>query len=375
MNPQSHSSATIHFRLSIEQVSGQSVIGIRFPYSAEVKELLKKKFRARWKPEEQFWYVANHLQNYERLKESLGYYGVITTAEIKVRETSVTSAVQLTPEKDEALQQFARYLRVRRYSDSTIQVYVQALRVFFAFYVDIEIKEITNEDVVHFNNVHILEAKRSSSYQSQVISAIKLYYNTLADKKLDPVILFRPKKENKLPNVLSKEEVKDILRALTNQKHRLMLSFIYSCGLRCGELLRMMPEDIHRDRGMLHIRQSKGRKDRMVPMSPKILRELDEYFELYKPVRFVFEGQVKGHRYDERSLQLVLKRACSIAGNKKPVTLHWLRHSYATHLLESGTDIRYIQELLGHNSSKTTEIYTHVSQRQLSRIKSPYDTL
>lgn len=375
MNPQENSSAPLHFKLTNERIADQNVIGIRFLYSAEVKELLKQKFGARWEPDEKFWYVANHRQNYERLLSELWLYGVIDTEGFQVKESSRKAMVRLSSDKEAALEDFSRYLRVRRYSDSTIQVYVQALRVFFIFYVDVEIRSITNEDVVRFNNEHILAAKRSSSYQSQVISAIKLYFNTLADKRLDPVILFRPKKENKLPNVLSKEEVKSILSGLINRKHRMMLSFIYSCGLRCGELLRMVPEDIHRDRCMLHIRQSKGRKDRMVPMSPKILEELAVYLELYKPVKYVFEGQVKGQRYDERSLQLVLKKACALAGIKKPVTLHWLRHSYATHLLESGTDIRYIQELLGHNSSKTTEIYTHVSQRQLSSIKSPYDSL
>ena len=154
-----------------------------------------------------------------------------------------------------------------------------------------------------------------------------------------------------------------------------MLSLIYSCGLRCGELLRLKPENIASKRGLIIIKQAMGRKNRIVPLSPKVLVLLREYYNSYKPVNWLFEGQVIGNMYDERSLQLVLKQSVSKANIKKPVTLHWLRHSYATHLLEAGTDLRYIQELLGHSSSKTTEIYTHVSNKELQRIVSPFDTL
>ena len=166
-----------------------------------------------------------------------------------------------------------------------------------------------------------------------------------------------------------------ILETPRNLKHKAMLSLIYSCGLRSGELLRLMPQHIDSKRGLVIIKQSKGRKDRIVPLSPKILELLRVYFKSYKPKKWLFEGQIEGEMYDERSLQLVLKQCLLRAKISKPVTLHWLRHSYATHLLESGTDLRYIQELLGHTSSKTTEIYTHVSNKELQRIISPFDTL
>lgn len=154
-----------------------------------------------------------------------------------------------------------------------------------------------------------------------------------------------------------------------------MLSLIYSCGLRCGELLALQPVHIDSKRNIVLLKNSKGKKDRIVPLSPKILEMLREYFKAFKPVTYLFEGRLAGEQYDARSLQLVLKQALQKAGIRKPVTLHWLRHSYATHLLESGTDLRYIQELLGHNSSKTTEIYTHVSTKSIQQIKSPFDDL
>jgi integrase/recombinase XerD len=154
-----------------------------------------------------------------------------------------------------------------------------------------------------------------------------------------------------------------------------MLSTIYACGLRRSELLNLKPVDIDRQRGVLLIRQSKGKKDRIVPISDKIIKLLQDYSDSFQPVNWLFGGQVKGSRYSEKSLESVLKQSLVKAGIKKPVTLHWLRHSYATHLLEFGTDIRYIQELLGHSSTRTTEIYTHVSTRSLQQIKSPYEDL
>ena len=198
---------------------------------------------------------------------------------------------------------------------------------------------------------------------------------TVRETKIEVDKIHRPKQAKLLPNVLSKEEVKLILNAHSNIKHRTMLSLIYSCGLRRGELLNLKPNDIDSKRGIVIIRQSKGKKDRIVPLSPKILEMLRDYYVISKPKTWLFEGQNVGEHYSEQSLQSVLKQALQKVGNTKPVTLHWLRHSYATHLLENGTDLRYIQELLGHNSSKTTEIYTHVSTKSIQQIKSPFDDL
>ena len=154
-----------------------------------------------------------------------------------------------------------------------------------------------------------------------------------------------------------------------------MLSLIYACGLRRSELLNIVPNDIQSERNLLFIRQSKGKKDRVVPIGNFLIEQLREYYKLFRPKVYLFEGQHAAERYSDRSLQLVLKGAVKKAKINKPVTLHWLRHSYATHLLESGTDLRYIQELLGHGSSKTTEIYTHVSMRNIQQIRSPFDDL
>ena len=187
--------------------------------------------------------------------------------------------------------------------------------------------------------------------------------------------IHRPKRAKVLPNVLSKEEIKLILNAHSNIKHKSMLSMIYSCGLRRSELLNLKFSDIDSKRNIVLLKNAKGKKDRITPLSPMILTMLREYYIAYKPKTWLFEGQAPGQPYSEKSLQSILKQALQKTGITKPVTLNWLRHSYATHLLESGTDLRYIQELLGHNSSKTTEIYTHVSTKSLQQIKSPFDDL
>jgi len=273
------------------------------------------------------------------------------------------------------LSQFKQYLNYRRYSPNTIKTYTDALEVFFRYHHEQLPQNLGVSDVIDFNNGYILENNLSASYQNQVINALKLFYRNRFNRIMDLDNLERPRREKRLPNVLSKQEIKAILEAPTNLKHRAMLSLMYACGLRRSELLGLTLKDVLSDRNLLFIRQSKGKKDRVVPISDKIIDMLREYYKAYKPKTWLFEGQEQGTCYSERSIQLVLKHALVKAGNTKPVSLHWLRHSYATHLLESGTDLRYIQELLGHSSSKTTEIYTHVSTKNLQQIRSPFDDL
>jgi len=311
-----------------------------------------------------------------RWSQTLGVWHLPDTEENRVR-FKLTPLSRTIPSSEgiEQIEKFKQYLRSKRYSESTISTYSEALKSFLVFYRNKPIAEITNEDVIVYNNEYILKNNLSASYQNQVTNAIKLYFQTIRDTKMMVDKIHRPKRAKVLPNVLSKEEVKLILNAHSNIKHKMMLSLIYSCGLRRGELLALKPVHIDSKRNIVLLKNSKGKKDRIAPLSPKILEMLREYYVICKPKIWLFEGQNKGEQYSEYSLQSVLKQALKKVGSTKPVTLHWLRHSYATHLLESGTDLRYIQELLGHNSSKTTEIYTHVSTKSIQQIKSPFDDL
>jgi len=207
------------------------------------------------------------------------------------------------------------------------------------------------------------------------LSAIKFYYEQILKKGKVLYDLPRPKKEKKLPNILSQSEVLSILDSVDNIKHKSILFLTYSAGLRVGEVVRLKIDDIDSDRMLIHIRQGKGRKDRYTILSEVALDILREYAYIAKPKDWLFPGGKDNDFLTERSVQKIFATACKKANIKKNVSVHSLRHSFATHLLESGTDLRYIQELLGHSSSKTTEIYTHVTQANLSKIRSPLDRL
>jgi integrase/recombinase XerD len=178
-----------------------------------------------------------------------------------------------------------------------------------------------------------------------------VFFKAMVKSEINLATIESPRREYVLPNVLSKSEVKKILELLRSQKLRCMLSLIYACGLRRGELLNLKPDDVDSKRNVLKIRLAKGGSDRMVPLTPKILTMLRDCYRVYRPKVWLFEGQITGMPYGERSIQSVIKHAIKTSGIKKAVTLHWLRPSYATHLLESGTDLRYIQSLLGHKTS------------------------
>ncbi len=187
------------------------------------------------------------------------------------------------------------------------------------------------------------------------------YYEKVLDRERTYYDVARPIRREVLPKVLAREEIREMLVRTYHNKHSCMLMLLYGGGLRLSEVLELIPTDIDSKRMTITIRRSKGKKDRVVPLPERILRPLREYYQQYRPMTWLFEGETVGERYSPRSLQQVVKQAAVRAGIHRPVTAHMLRHSYATHLLEDGTDIRYIQDVLGHNSIKTTERYTHVS--------------
>lgn len=332
-------------------------IAVYFEKNAELIVRMKKLAGSRWSQTLGVWHLPDTVQNRERFHLAPLSYSFPSEEGI------------------EQIKKYIQWLSSKKYSPNTIKTYSEALKSFLIFYREKTITEITNEDVVIYNNEYILKNNLSCSYQNQIVNAIKLFFSTIRGTKIEIDKIHRPKRSKILPNVLSKEEIKLILNAHSNIKHKTMLSLIYSCGLRRSELLNLKPADIDSKRGIVIIRQGKGKKDRIVPLSLKILEMLREYYSICRPKIWLFEGQNLGEQYSEYSLQSVLKQALQKTGITKQVTLHWLRHSYATHLLEAGTDLRYIQELLGHNSSKTTEIYTHVSTKSIQQIKSPFDDL
>ena len=367
----------------------QARVFMRFDNDTEATQLIKNNLQVQWSATQRAWHVAYDDGMLERICKLFEPYRVSVfkknSYQVVAEVAEKPSALNLKKPTDalpdlnqtqiEKIKQFKYWLKSKRYSESTIGTYIDSIQTFLRYYAAKNLNEITNEDLINFNNDYILANHYSASYQNQIVNAVKLFFRSVENKQMQPELIHRPKTQRLLPNVLSKEEIKLILNAHGNIKHKAMLSLIYSCGLRRSELLHLKLADIDSKRGLVIIRQSKGRKDRIAPLSEKILELLRDYYNAYKPKEWLFEGQSGKGQYDERSLASVLKQALEKSNITKPVSLHWLRHSYATHLLENGTDLRYIQEILGHSSSRTTEIYTHVSNKSLQKIVSPFDSL
>ncbi len=274
----------------------------------------------------------------------------------------------------EALDKFYQSLIISDYSVQTINSYMSALKVFFDYVRKNGLKRVTNENIKNYLQFCREEKKYSNSALRQSIAAIRYFYLHILEEEIPSALKIKLRKSNKLPLVLSKQEIIKILKVTRNIKHKTMLMMLYSAGLRLGELLDLKIEDIDSNRMKIHIRQAKGKKDRYVFLSHKLLDLLRLYFKEYQPKDYLFEGQ-KCNQYSPKSVQSVLKQALKKANIKKPATVHTLRHSFATHLLEDGTDIRYIQQLLGHKKLETTSIYTHITGSALDKIKSPLDSL
>ena len=364
-------------KVQLNRVShrGETILLLQFPKNAKFIALAKK-IACRFSMTHKGWWLAENPENYQRIQE---VFGVYLKSDEPVQQTKTpikkTAYDKLNSAHKESIEQYIRFLKSKRFAESTIKSYVHSIQLFLAFYKDRPMESLTNEDVIRFNNEYILAKRLSGSFQNQMVNSIKKFFLIITNRRMDLEELHRPRREQKLPHVISKEEVKSILEAPRNLKHGAMLSLIYACGLRRSELLNLKPNHIDSRRKLLIIKQGKGRKDRVAPLSDKVIDLLRQYYKSYRPKEWLFEGQKTGNKYSAGSLEKVLKQSLFKAKIDKPVTLHWLRHSFATHLLESGTDLRYIQVILGHKSSKTTEIYTHVSTNNLQNIKSPFDDL
>jgi len=275
---------------------------------------------------------------------------------------------------DKKIELFIRLLEIKRYSPASIKTYVGALRQFFNYFSEQDVDILSLKKIEEFINEQVTVYGISQSYQKQLVAAIKFYYAGVLQQRVDLNYLYPDRVEHKIPIVLTQEEVKKIIDCTENLKHRAILSTCYSAGLRVSEVVALKINDINSSTMLISIKQSKGKKDRTIMLSPKLLVLLRDYFLEYKPKEFLFEGQ-SGGQYAVRSVQQILKNALIKAKIKKNASVHSLRHSFATHLIEQGTDVRFVQELLGHNSIKTTIIYTHLTDVSKRKIISPLDNL
>jgi len=266
------------------------------------------------------------------------------------------------------------YLMAMNYSHNTIKNYTQAFLLFLRRHQYQNPDSLEHRDIVRYLAA-MMEDGLSSSTAHMLVNSLLFYYRHVLKKSPFEITIPRPKKEKKLPQVLTMAECLGIFKAINNPKHKLLMLLGYGAGLRLNEIVTLEWQDIHFEEFKIHIKGAKGHKDRLVMLPYSIITYLQQYRNLYGGKQWVFEGQNKGEPFSGRSVQQVLQQAIIKSGLEKRATVHTLRHSFATHLLESGTDIRYIQQLLGHNSIVTTTIYTHLSPASVKKIQSPLDNM
>lgn len=359
---------------------GHEVIWIDFGYDQFVIDLLKAKGEFHWSETKRMWYAIKATFNVISFLKDFSPLAIIDDSAVRKGLVQTTSQTEVHSNKDHRRSLklpdgYEDKLIQKRYSESTRISYTACFKDFMHHFRFNELTDITSDEINTYVTELITRDKISPSMQNMVISSIKFYYEKVLGQDKLALQIDRPFVEKRLPNVLSKNEVHAIIKNCTNLKHKCLLSLIYSAGLRRSELVNLKIDDINSDQGLVRIRSAKGRKDRVSLLSKPLLDLLRIYYKQYRPQKWLFEGREVESQYSASSIANALRDACVRAGIRRRVTPHVLRHSFATHLLEQGTDIRYIQELLGHESSKTTEIYTHVSNRDFRGIKNPLDDI
>lgn len=362
-------------------IHNQKMIGIKFEPDRVIQALIKSLPNPKWSDQHRMAYLPNSRRNlalifttfkgaawinYNRFltnKPSLAGNDAVDVEWFRNRELS--AVYRVCPEE------YLSKLELKRYANNTVRTYINFFEKFINHFKDKELVAINESDIRSYLQI-LIRRKASNSYVNQAINAIKFYYEVVLGMPNRFYEIERPRKERKLPKVLSKEEVLLLIGNTNNIKHRCITELLYSSGLRRSELLDLTFGDIDSQRMLIRVEGAKGNKDRYTLLSATALKNLRIYYREWKPRKYLFEG-LKGGKYSAESVAQIVKRAGERARLTQHVTPHVLRHSFATHLLESGVDLRQIQVLLGHGSSKTTEIYTHVATHTFKSIKNPLD--
>jgi len=348
-----------NYHISEGALEGKNVIWISFPYSTPLKLQLQAALKVRWSASQKAWYASDNATH----RQILGL-------EPKLVGKKLMS--QIYPVNLTAFNKFIETLKLKGYSDHTIKTYTTEFAHLLHLIKSFPVHQLTPERVRSYMLYCSVKLKLSENHLHSRMNAVKFYFEKVLKLPGYLADIPRPKKPSQLPKVVAKPEIKRMLESVSNIKHRVLLKLCYGMGLRVSELVELKISDVDSSRMQVHVRRAKGKKDRYVTLPESVLDELRQYFREYKPKEYLFEGQFGG-KYSIRSTQAVFRQAMKKAKINKTVGIHGLRHSYATHLLESGTDISLIKELLGHKDIKTTLGYTHVAKRHLSKVKSPLD--
>lgn len=364
-------------------INDRKQIGLQFYPNKLVQLVIKGLPDVKWSATYQMAYIRNSKINLDIILErfkgvawiNFGHFfnnkdvptGHESISLISYRNRKLPENFRTCPEA------FLRKLELKQYALNTSKSYINLFEKFINDFKNTELISIDEEQIRTYLQRLIIDGK-SHSYINQMINSIKFYYETVLEMPNRFYSLERPLKKERLPKVISLDEVSSIISHTSNIKHKCIISLLYSAGLRRSELINLKPEDIDSKRMVITVINAKGGKDRLTLLSKFVLDNLRLYFKVWRPKTYLFEG-IKGKQYSGSSISKILYKSCELANIKKRVTPHMLRHSFATHLLENGTDIRYIQTLLGHGSTKTTEIYTRVAINSIKAIKSPIELL
>jgi len=359
-------------------INEQQCIGFQFNSDKVIEALIEQLPEPKWSREFRMAYILNTKSNLNLIFEKFRGVAWVNcnfffTDRILNHENETIDLKWFTKRQKKqnfrsCPEVYLQKLELKKYANSTVKTYVSCFEAFINFYKDIELLNLNENDVRNYLH-HLIQENKSNSYINQSVNSIKFHYEMVLGMPNRFYSIERPRKEFKLPKVLSKEEILSIIEHTNNIKHRCIVSLLYSSGLRRSELLNLVLTDIDSKRMLITVRQAKGNKDRNTVLNQRVLDDLRKYYKVYNPKVYLFEGTNPGNKYSTTSVLKIVSAGARKAGIKERVNPHMLRHSFATHLLESGVDLRHIQLLLGHNSTKTTEIYTHVATNTFMDIK------
>lgn len=365
------------------QIGGEKQIGLKFLPNKLVHTVIKGLPNVKWSNEFSMAYIKNCQQNLNLIFEDFKGIAWVNCAHFfpTTKLKTNNSPVQVndfrkrkTPEHyRDCPEIYLEKLELKHYAINTATTYISMFEVFINHYKEKDLNSIDENDIRVFMK-RLVQQEKSHSYINQMINSIKFYYEVVLEMPNRFYSIERPLKREQLPKVISLKEVQILINNANNIKHKCIVSLLYSAGLRRSELLNLRLEDIDSERMVITVKNGKGNKDRLTILSPTVLEDLRAYYKEWQPKKYLFESPC-GDKYSSTSVLRLIKKAAKKGGIYKNVTPHMLRHSFATHLLENGTDLRYIQALLGHNSSKTTEIYTQVAINKIKAIKSPIELL
>jgi site-specific recombinase XerD len=351
---------------------GHDCVGLYFKYNPALMAVVKAIPGATYSATNKCYYIVQRPDVVSEVMRALEGHALVLAEGFGEAPQKIDSEYE--QEASTILRLMEQKLHLRGYSDATAKTYLSQFQLFMRFYSPHLPSELAESEIRNYLLYLVEKKKVSRSSQNQAINAIKFFYEVVLKQERKVYYLERPMKEFRLPAVLSQQEILSLFEATDNLKHRCMLMLTYSAGLRRGELLRLRMSDVDFDRGVVFVKGGKGRKDRQSILAQKLIPFLRQYLDEHRPKYWLFEGE-RGKQYSARSVHQILVNAKAKAGLKKEASLHTLRHSFATHLLEAGTSTRYIQELLGHESPNTTEIYTHVTRFALDKLRSPLDEM